>query len=546
MLAAFEQLPNEVLYTIFLSVPPSTVPILQQVCRKFNGVSQPLLWRHHCRTLFRYWSPARCMQDKFDGDMNKVDWKTIFSERHVLGHQVSNRISDILSEQKGRLTKAEDIVCRDYDAKDALLQNLNVEQTAEDVLARRYYSDAVLGLLHRNVALEEWVKLSKGEHVPLERALVAFDLFVLHGRKGDFAETSLMLDNIAKRFQWEVPTHVAMDTGSKARALASWLRTHNLVGLKGNVNDNYHNMQNNFLGIALEDPAHPSLPLISVALYCCVAHRLDLDAQPCGFPFHVLALVKPSEDLDVGDHGLPERQLGNPIYMDPFRSDSETPLDDLRSRLQDLGIPASDHEKYLTSSSTAEIVRRSAKNIITSVQSGNRNEGMHPSTASPVLETDGAFYSSLWALTILAEGDRDIAERAQFLPYIIQEIESQFPLDVSLIEKFIAPLFPNLPHHHEISAAIRTMRGNDAVAPGRVRRRTLQTSASVRFGVGQHFKHRRYGYFAVVIGWDDQCLAGEAWIARMGVDQLSRGKHQSFYHVKYDFPLIYVYNRVDS
>lgn len=38
------------------------------------------------------------------------------------------------------------------------------------------------------MAIKEWVKLKDGQAVPLERALAAFDLFVLHGRKGDFDE----------------------------------------------------------------------------------------------------------------------------------------------------------------------------------------------------------------------------------------------------------------------------------------------------------------------------------------------------------------------
>ena len=38
------------------------------------------------------------------------------------------------------------------------------------------------------MAIKEWVRLKDGETVPLERALAAFDMFVLHGRKGDFDE----------------------------------------------------------------------------------------------------------------------------------------------------------------------------------------------------------------------------------------------------------------------------------------------------------------------------------------------------------------------
>lgn len=36
------------------------------------------------------------------------------------------------------------------------------------------------------MAIREWVKLRDGDVVPLERALAAFDMFVLHKGDGDF------------------------------------------------------------------------------------------------------------------------------------------------------------------------------------------------------------------------------------------------------------------------------------------------------------------------------------------------------------------------
>ena len=54
------------------------------------------------------------------------------------------------------------------------------------MLECRYYSDAVLGSLHRKMAIQEWVKLKDGVSVPLERALAAYDMLVLHDRNEDF------------------------------------------------------------------------------------------------------------------------------------------------------------------------------------------------------------------------------------------------------------------------------------------------------------------------------------------------------------------------
>lgn len=40
------------------------------------------------------------------------------------------------------------------------------------------------------MAIEEWVKLKDGSSVPLERALAAFDMFVLHNSEGDIDDVS--------------------------------------------------------------------------------------------------------------------------------------------------------------------------------------------------------------------------------------------------------------------------------------------------------------------------------------------------------------------
>ena len=41
------------------------------------------------------------------------------------------------------------------------------------------------------MAVKEWVKLKNGQGTSLERALGAFDMFVLERRKGDFNEVHL-------------------------------------------------------------------------------------------------------------------------------------------------------------------------------------------------------------------------------------------------------------------------------------------------------------------------------------------------------------------
>ena len=69
---------------------------------------------------------------------------------------------------------------------------------------------------------------------------------------------------------------------------------------------------------------------------------------------------------------------------------------------------------------------------------------------------------------------------------------------------------------HEIRKPIKA---RDSGSPNRV-----------RYKVGQLFRHKRFHYYAVIYGWDPQCSAEELWITQMRVDDLPRGRHQSFYH----------------
>lgn len=50
----------------------------------------------------------------------------------------------------------------------------------------RFYSKAVLGTLHHDAAVQVWSKISKGQDVPLEKALAAFDMFISEDNEGDF------------------------------------------------------------------------------------------------------------------------------------------------------------------------------------------------------------------------------------------------------------------------------------------------------------------------------------------------------------------------
>ena len=312
----------------------------------------------------------------------------------------------------------------------------------------------------------------------------------------------------------------------KAIALAEYLRKYDLTGISSN--SRYHDLQNNFIGIALQDEPHPSLPLVSVAIYCCVAQRLGIDAQPCGFPFHMIAIIKPPPGRTLDGRHMEPATSSEPMYMDPFRSSQIIYVKDLRVQLQSLGISPSRFSELLGASSTAEIVRRSAKNIITSLQAIRHDHG----TGQSVPDVDGAFYAAVWALLLLPEGSAITAgvQRANYLDHITELIEKYFLTDTWLIEKYILPLIEDPAQHEELQNTIRVIRTTDNM-PKIIKCRTSDSSRNVQYKVGQIFHHKRYHYKAVITGWDVECAATDGWMENMRVHELPRGKYQGFYHV---------------
>lgn len=357
-------------------------------------------------------------------------------------------------------------------------------------------------------------------------------------------QTVSRLDELAEQIRLEHPGVEEQASRNKAYTIAAYLREHNLTGIKNDAN--YGDLQNNFIGIALQDEEHPSLPLISVAIYCCVARRLGLDAQPCGFPFHVIAIVKPPDRETLDGRDQYNDSAPESMYMDPFRSASEVPSEALRAQLAAMAVDPS-NQVYMSASPTAEIVLRTSRNIMNSVQLAHgvaRNANTHGghtslATISTFPELASAFYGALWASLLLGspsgEGSpatANLQQRRHFLPYIVRHFETHFPNDVFLLEQHVVPLFQNLDEYRQLQETVRVMRAGDAMQR-QIKRRITEASHHVRYKIGQVFQHKRYQYVAVITGWDVECGAGEPWMAQMEVHKLSRGRHQSFYHVLY-------------
>lgn len=143
-------LPNEVIHQILQCLPPSDVPSLELVSQSFRTLArQSVLWQHFCRSNFEYWDQRWDIGSKMKANPANIDWKGIYSERHMIDRSTTHQIDSVLSSQTGRIAKSANIVGLGYDAKDTLIRHLRVGDDAEDVLARRYISDNRLSLQGR-------------------------------------------------------------------------------------------------------------------------------------------------------------------------------------------------------------------------------------------------------------------------------------------------------------------------------------------------------------------------------------------------------------
>ena len=515
-------LPDEILSAIFLKLAPTTLAAVEKTCKRFKDVANdPYIWRSYCLQTWDYWEKHHELEKKLTLPVTTVDWKQLFVERISTDTFVSKTLDSVLASQKDRIAKVESILGKGYDAKDILVHNAQASESVSDVLARRFYSDAILGSFHRKIAVAEWQKLRNGEKVPLERALGAFDMFISNT---DTEFIRKRLDGLAAQVLKKHSNFLMMEPQLKALTILSFLRGANLLGI--NDNTPYAALQNNLISEALFQPNHTSLPLISAAIYCSVAQRLGLEARLCNYPLHIYVRVLISASGTSNSKGISQKSSEDVIYLDPFRSNDEVSVKTLTDELRLVGVPATAHENHIGPAPTRDIVLRSGRNMMNSLR-GDPASQQRSTWSRDSLDKESFKYATIWAYLLL-EGFA-----APNFPYPIavgQLLQEHFPMDVGLFEEYITPLLSGTPNRDHLAEMTRSMRIADS-APRPVVRRDTPANAHVKYKVGQMMSHKRYFYEGVITGWTPVCKADEQWIIVQGVDCLPSGRQQSFYHV---------------
>jgi F-box protein 21 len=132
-------LPDEIIQQVLFYISPEDALAVQRASRRLARLAnEPLLWRYHCLTSFKYWDSKHRIMQKFAGNVTDVDWKKIYFYRRDVDIQTSRILNSILAGQIKRIEKFEQISQFGYDAKDTLLRHCAADDAVDDVLARRY------------------------------------------------------------------------------------------------------------------------------------------------------------------------------------------------------------------------------------------------------------------------------------------------------------------------------------------------------------------------------------------------------------------------
>ncbi|KAK5653532.1 hypothetical protein OQA88_8791 [Cercophora sp. LCS_1] len=519
MPASLVNFPDEIIRHILEFVSPEdNLRSIQLVSRQLHHVANDaLLWKYYCSHSFLYWDPKHQFHRKLLQRASSVKWKDLWLTRERHNGRIADWFEGILQTKVGQLTRLRSICLLGYDSKDYLLDQYQCADDADDVLARRYYAMSALDSIHRGIAVDVW---SKYQGSPLtgrglEEALGAFDMFVLHDAPHDLNYITRELDGLTTQFRTEHPALEQWSTRQKALHLVRWLRLNNLTGMD-EPETNYRNLRNCLIGHALSDPSHPSLPIISSAIFCCVADRLGMLSACCAFPSHVHASVFAPAGFTLDGVELPDpSDPPESMYLDPYGSSEEVTLADLRERLVEFGWNLG-AEAFLKATPVTIIVQRTAQNIkgaYSTIRSLERSytretEMKRLRRGHPDLNLEAASYSAMWAELMVKQTSS--AHWDANLDAFLNRFALSWSEDAWIVEKYLVPLYDRFtasqPQRQRrgwenVRAILNMLSNLDNRQPTVSRRYTQEIQERVKYKIGQVFRHKRYQYVGVINGW---------------------------------------------
>lgn len=248
---------------------------------------------------------------------------------------------------------------------------------------------------------------------------------------------------------------------------------------------NYNDLASTFLGNAMLD-RHVTIPINLVAVFCALCQEFGLQAKPVGFPGQMLAVVQDG---------------GRSVYVSPFDGFGILDPAELETRLMGMGYGYGRNDLYRPVSGR-EVVIRCARNVFDRLERGTVSANGMP-----------ALYGALTSLKMV--GQRGPLAEAQFSALVA----IHYPYDIAIWDELNEPEWEDHILRTRLSDITR-----------RTPKRRFEQTREIGHKCGVVFRHRLFGYYAVITGWDSFCDQSEHWIQQMRVDSLPFGRYQPFYH----------------
>jgi F-box protein 21 len=376
----------------------------------------------------------------------------------------------------------------------------------------RFWAQMLLGAIARSDAVRTWGGIiSNNTPQALELSLACMSSFFVYPPMKILAQLE-ELATLCKAYFIEHqipldPAEFTSDAGKLRLVCSSICDFMWSCGFEAADRQRFDMLQNRFPHLFLTTHK-ATIPISLVYVFVCIARKMGVMAAPVDFPTRVLAVVS-SPHPDVSD-----------IFVDVFGSRTQAILslhDDIPHFLIQAGITATSMRRSVSPASATSMLVRASRNVLLPFYNFPAGAGAVP---EHMLHT--AFYASL-VVDVIFMNDRG------HLLNIMKHV-NQFLLDLlPVLVDSLTPLL-NLHLQQQLTAHCKAVMEDEKDAAATSHPRSALTG-EVKFFVGMVFKHAVRGYVGYICGWDHSCAAAEDWIHHMGVDLLSRGRHQPFYQV---------------
>ncbi|KAG8717550.1 hypothetical protein FRC09_014101 [Ceratobasidium sp. 395] len=416
-------------------------------------------------------------------------------------------------------------------------EEVDARDVGNDWIQRRWWAKQILGTISRTEAVNTLARIFHGEQLsPVDfKSARDFEdgLKALSGLMGaNTSEISHNYDNLAAECGRKLvedgvcidSARVEFDLKQFSSGVCTWMRSQ---GFRKAVGDSqYYDLMNHFPHRFMTTN-RCTLPISLVCTFVAIVSRLGFPAAPVAFPGHVHAWIAlPTYQLAEFEPFQPETDWEEDtptqrLHVDVFHSDVDPFLasDLMRRALDQLEVPGEQQPMLMRPSAISEMILRAANNILHSVTRIHMQVNGH--AHSDMRNT--ALYAS--AMTLLIARPQS-ADAARFIAPIVSVAKEQFPLDGDTVLPQLLSMIVERDAGRTFAVHFRTALGILRMSDVKVKSRTKE-----RWWVGMVFRHARYNYVGVILGWDSECAATEQWIREAEVDTLPRGRMQPFYNV---------------